>query len=502
MALKFDTRPIKVDQLGHQIGGGQFVQNEINIAGIQTTNRVTMHAETGRLSDSGGRARETLFLATPLFVDVDVSGTIGGTKATTDASLALVNDGLAAVHADCATFLAALGLTGAVYAGGGTANSPILVITGAGILAVTGATAAIMNPIRDQIDTNMHVAGALVNKIMRAVRMHPLDIETNPMREPPPDDYAQGSVGFNPPDQVSPDDPTRSDAGSGRAFGTDSPFTDPTPAITEDSGAANATGITKVAVDAALDNWRNNIETMAQRLAVATNTVAALTDSSTGTAQADRTLDFVITDVVDGFDADIADVGTDLAQKADTDASMVEVRDAIQELAEKARELASGVGAGDFVYDGGGSGLSSVIAAIDDTITDAATGATKAVMDPWAVTVDEAFDMIAVAINRVCDEVDVLPVVRAVFALGTTSSGNTAGNPVNRDVTDTFATNGLVDPFPGSTIAVSSGTAADPGQLSANIEGALLRAKNNVALLASVINECRTALGANLVKII
>ncbi len=171
MALKFDTKPVKVDQFGHQQGGGQFVQNEINQANIQQANRVLSHATTGRASSSGGTVRVSEFNATPLFVDVDVAtATLGTTKATLDASLALVNDALDAVIADANTVLTALGLVGATYAGGGTATSPIAAITDSGTALVTSATAANMNVIRIAMDTNMHVAGALVNKCARALR--------------------------------------------------------------------------------------------------------------------------------------------------------------------------------------------------------------------------------------------------------------------------------------------------------------------------------------------
>lgn len=497
MALKFDTKPVTVDQFGHQRGGGQFVQNEINQANIQQANRALTHAVTGRLSASGGRAKVAAFLATPLFVDVDVAtGTIGSTKATLDASLALVNDGLAAVIADANSVLTALGVAGAVYAGGGTAAATIAAITTSGTALATSAPAAAMNPIRAQIDTNMHVAGALVNKVMRAVRGRPLDIETKPDRQPPPDTYGAGSTGTNPGTTVG-------GGGSGAAFGNHAPFTDPTPAITEDSGTHAANGVTKVVLDAALANWAANVETLAQRLSVATFTPGALTDSSGGAAG-------VLGLVQPGFGPEagptgfvnVAEVGTTLATVADVNASMVEVRNAVEEVADKARELAAGLGVGDAVYDGGGVGSDGTIAVIDDTITAATTGSQAAEMNAWAAEVDQAFDGVAVLANRCAEEVGVAKLVRAVFAPGVTSSGSQSGNPVNADVPPVNPTSGLADPYPGAAIPVLSGSAADPGVLATVAAAALTQCADNVATLAAKLNEVRAALQSPLVKLV
>ena len=516
MATKFPTKPVSVDQFGHQQGGGQFVQNEINQANVQVANRVITHGETGRLSDGSGRANVSVFAAVAVAEDVDVAtDTIGPTKATLDAQLALTNDGISAVLADCNTLLVALGLTGVVNNGGGTPASPIAAMSGdSGTAAVTGPTAANLNPIRIQMDVAMHTAGALVNKIMRQIRMQPVDIQNNPMLEPPPDNYGQGSIGFNPPDGgvgpvVSPEEPTVSTAGSSRAFATDSPFSDPVGAITEDSGTFAGTGVTKAFCDAMLDLWRVNIETLATRLSVATFSVVALTDSSTGSAAADG----VVALVQLGFGATVADGGptgfvneaddsTDLALGADVDASWVEVRDGIEELGVKAQEIAAGLGVGDAVYDGGGAGTNDTIAAIDQAITAAAIGPQATEFNTWAVAVDIAFDMLTVLANRCSDEVGIARLVRPVFAPGVTSSNSEDGNPVNADVPPVNPSSGVLDPFPGSTIIVSSGTPADPGIKDLVAEAALVLCADNVATLAAKLNAVRTALQSPLVKLV
>lgn len=506
MTKLYDTRPIAVDQHGHRQGGGQIIQHEMNMANLQQANRVLSHGVTGRLSNIGGVPRVSEFLAVPEFPDdVDVAtGTLGPTKATLDASLDAIADAVSGLFVDANAVAALLGVATVVDGSGGTPASPIGAVGDSGTLAVTGPTKANMDVIRVDINTNMHTLGALVNKLLRNTRHHALLIETSPMRQPPPDDYNAGSIGGNPPTGDPPPaagDPVEKGGGSGLAFGAESPYTDPTPAIGVDSGAFAGTGQTKADMDDALTTWRDNLETLAYRMAVVTFTVVALTDNSGGTAQADDTLDLCTPDAENGFPADQADGGNTLADDADTDASLVEVRNAIEELAEKARELDGGLATGSNVYDGGGVGVDDTIAAIDTTIstTATATGPQKASLDAWALEADQAFDQIAVMVNRQAIEVGVGVLSRAIVAVGTESGGG-QGNPVNRDVSEVYATDGELDPFPGTTIPVTGGD-ADPGQVPADVSAALVRAQNNVALLAAKINEVRAALQAPLVRI-
>ncbi len=484
MVAKFNTRPVKVDQFGHQIGGGQNVQNEINQANIQQANRVLAFADTGRLSSSGGDARTSEFLAVPVMVDVDVAtGTIGSTKATVDASLALVNDGLDAVIADANSLAVILGIDVVTYVGGGTAASPIAAITDAGTVLTTSAPAADMNPIRIAINTNMHVAGAMVNKIMRALRLPPVNIETTPDRQPPPDTYGAGSP---------------NGGGSGLAFGEESPFVTTTPAITETSGTHASPAVTGAVLDAAFTVWRDNIETLATRLAVATNTIVALTDSTTGTAALSMA-------AITAFPVDTAEVGTTLAGGVTTDAEMDDIRDGIASLWSKANELAAGLGVQIRVYDGAGA-IANTLVAIG-AVTAVTTGVIQSAMEAWRVDVEETMDALAEFVNVIAGEVDVTPIVRVEI-----TSSFPFDNPVNplqekSDFNDTERAlsrwrTSQQDPSPGNVIAVTGGTPADPGQLKTDVDISFAEAADNLATLAAKINAIRTALAAPLVKLV
>lgn len=487
------SQVVKIDRFGALVDGGntrsQNPQNAINLAHVQQDNRALAHAETGRLSTSGGTAKQKDFLAVAAFEDVDVAtGTIGSTKATLDASLALVNDGLAAIFADANTLAAALVIPQVTYAGGGTAADPIDPITDSGTALTTSADAATMNPIRDEINTNMHTAAALVNKIARAIGHEPVNIEVMPDRQPPPDDYAGGSTGTN------PGTGTTGGGGSGEAFGANSPFTNPTPAITEDSGTHVSPGITKVALDAALVQWADNVETLATRLAVYTNTVVALTDSTTGTAGA------AITDVA-AFPADTADAATSLADKTTTEAEMTDIRAALASLFGKANELATGMGAAQRTYDGTGT-VSDTLAAIG-AVTPAATGVQQTEMNAFLVEVEEATDACAEFVNVLCGIMAVEPISRVVV-----TSSFPFDNPVNPQQERSTMASGTrfltsrQDPSPGATIPVDGGTAADPGQQAADVDSRFGDIADNLATLAAKINSVRTALAGPLVRIV
>jgi hypothetical protein len=379
-----------------------------------------------------------------------------------------------------------------VYAGGGTANDPILAITDSGVATANSATAVNMNPIRDQIDTNMHTVAALVNKVARAVGHEPVEVETSPDRQPPPDTYAAGSTGSN------PGTGTTDGGGSGQAFGKDSPFTDPTPAITEDSGTAIATGVNKITLDAALTTWTDNVETLATRLAVFTNTVLALTDSSTGVVGT-AILQIAV------FPADTADSSTSLADGTSNDAEMADMRNAMASLFAKANALAAGLGVPQRTYDGLGT-VSSTLAAVG-AVTPATTGVLAAAMNAWRLQVDLAFDALAEFVNDMAREVDVPTITRP-----TITASFPFDNPVNplQEKSDLNATTraqsrfqtSALTPAPGSAIAVTGGTPADPGQQAADVDVRFTTAIGNIATLASTINAIRTALGQPLVKVV
>ncbi len=484
---------VKVDQRGHVLDFGHIRARDpaiaIGLARQQEANRTATHGVTGRLSVSGGVAQRKDILAVRTFVDKTTAlSSDGSTKATLDASLALVNDALDALFFDANAAAATIGVAQVTYAGGGTKASPITAITGAGTALSTSTTAAIMNPIRDQIDTNMITAAALINRVIRATGHEPLGIEFSPMRQPPPDVYGAGS----------PDTPTSPAGGSGQAFGKDSPFTDPTPAITESSGTHVANGLTDVSLDGALDTWRNNVETMATRLALVTNTVVALTDSSTGTAQA------TIKDIA-AFPADTADSSTSLAQKAATETEMGDIVDAFNSLWDKANELSAGLGHATRTYDGGGTG-SDTLAAIG-AVTAAATGVLQANMATWLTDIETTTDALAEFVNDLCDRSGVAQIVRV-----TVTSSFLFDNPVNplqekaslnatEQALSRFATH-QQDPSPGSAIGTEGGTAADPGQQKADVDTRFANIADNIASLAAKVNGIRSALADPLVRIV
>ncbi len=490
---------IKVDQFGTVLDFGRSRSKNkemaVSIARQHESNRALTHAVTGRLSSGGGVAQVKDFKAVRSFADVDVAtGTIGGTKATTDASLALVNDALDALFFDANAVAAVLGIAQVVYAGGGTKASPINAITGAGVLAVTGATAAVMNPIRVQIDKNMHTVAALYNKIARAVGHEPVFIHTNPYLQPPPDTYDAGGTGLG---------GGTSAAGTGVAFGKDAPFTDPTPAITEDSGAANATGTTKAAIDAALDIWRNNVETLATRLAVVTNSVVVLTVSTGGV---DGTAVTAIT-VLPADDADLTAPGNEGPTEATLNAEIVDIKNSISSLFTKANALAEGLGVPQVTHDGGGT-ASDTLPAIGTSGADAATGPLKANMDPIILAWETSFDTLAEFINDMADVVDVPAITRV-----TITSSFPFDNPVNalQEKSDFNATQRALSRFRTSRLATSPGTGAidadggaygGVGQLNTTMDAMLVEVAATITTLGNQINSIRTALANPLVKIV
>ncbi len=494
--MSHSSQVIQVDAAGHVIGGFEKNTNaNLAIKRVQQANRVLSHAVTGRLSSSGGTAQLSDFLAVPPFVDVETAaGSLGPTIATLNTSLDNVTDALTAMAVDANLLAVALGITSITYGGGGAAASPIAAIGDSGTAADIQNLASEANPARIAINTNMHTIGALANKVLRALGHETLAIATTPDLQPPPDTYGAGSTGKNPPG--SPADPIVKGGGSGLAFGGESPFTTPTPLIDDsmtDGGAATI-GVTKAAWDAAITTWKNNIETMATRLAIATNTVIALTDSSTGTAGAAIV-------ALTAFPADSADSGTSLAQKASTDAEMVDMRAAVASLFFKANALAAGLGIPERTYDGGGT-VADTLAAVG-TVTLAATGVLQTEMELFRVDMNKAFDALAEHVNRIAEVVDVTQIDRIVI-----KSSFIFDNPVNpvqeRSTMESgtkFLTQDLT-PVPGSTIPVSGGTAADPGQQGTDVDITFTDIIDNIATIALTVNAIRTALAGPLVKII
>lgn len=479
MATRTDTGPVKVDQFGNLLRGGHDASKTIAMAQAATTARTTASGVSGRLSNAGGTPdSQNRILAVPDFTATDLSSGDGPTKGTLDSSLALVNDALAAIFTDANAVASALGIEQVTYNGGGTAASPINAITGAGSAGAQGPAVATMNTIRDQIDTNMHTAARLVNKLCRALWWSQLDVEDMPMRQPPPDSYGAGSTGTNSAHVKG--------GGSGQSFGEDSPYTDPTPAITENSGTHQNSGVSKEDLDDALDVWRNNVETMAHRLALMTNSVVALTDNSGGTAQTDNTID-----LLQAFDDDAA-LSSDGADDTEFEAAASALQLDIALLFSKANELAAGLGVPQITYNGGGAVANDTLEVIDDTLATDATGPVKSELDAWVTRVNEAFDACAFLVQNLAKVTGAKSVNR-----GASSTSAAFDNPVNPE-TKTHPTSGE----DGSGAIPTTFSTNATGQTDTAVEARLTAAKNNVALLAERINGIRTKVFDPLVQVV
>ena len=490
---------IKVDQFGTVLDFGRSRSKNkemaVSLARQHESNRALTHAVSGRLSSSGGAAQVKDFKAVRSFTDVDVAtGTIGGTEATVSSSLALVNDALDALFFDANAVALVLGIEQVSYAGGGTKASPINAITDSGTAANTSPIASVMNPIRVQIDKNMHTIAALYNKIARAVGHEPVFIHTNPYLQPPPDTYDAGGTGLG---------GGSSDAGTGVAFGKDAPFSDPTPAITESAATAAATGITKVSLDAAFTIWTNNVETLATRLALVTNSVVALTVSTAGV---DGTAVTAIT-ALPADDSDLTDPGNEGPTEATLNAEIVDIKNSIASLFTKANALAAGLGVPQVTHDGGGT-ASDTLPAIGTSGSDAATGPLKASMDVLILAWETSFDTLAEFINDMADVVDVPSITRV-----TITSSFPFDNPVNalQEKSDFNATQRALSRFRTSRLDTSPGSGAidadggvygGVGQLNTTMDALLVEVANTITTLGNQINSIRTALANPLVKIV
>lgn len=485
------SRIVKVDAAGNVLDFGAFRGQDpakaIALAQVQTSARTLAHAVSGRLSSSGGVPRIKEFLAVPAFVDEETAtGPLGPTIATLNASLDLVTDALAAIFTDANALAAVLGIPQVTYGGGGTPASPIDAITGAGSAADVQNLASEANPARIAINTNMHTAAALVNRIARAVGHEPVAIETSPYRQPPPDTYGPGGTGAG---------GGTSTGGSGLAFASESPFTDPTPSIDDSmtDGGGGTVGVTKAAWDAALDIWRDNIETLASRLAVITNTVVVITDSSAGVAQGSI-------QELTAFPADVAVGGGTGTDDTELEAAAAVVRLNVALLFSKANELASGHGMPEVTYNGTGAVANDTLEAVDDTLATAATGPVKTEMDAWAVRLNEAFDAVTAKVNQLCEMYGIEPLTRVVV-----TSSFPFDNPVNPQQEQSSMQSGtrfLTTGEDGSGAIPVTFAANATGQPDTEVEARLDAAADNMASIAAKINAVRTAMAAPLVRVV
>ena len=196
--------------------------------------------------------------------------------------------------------------------------------------------------------------------------------------------------------------------------------------------------------------------------------VAALTDSSGGNA--------ALAGGVQGVAAFVnaANAATNLAGKATTETALGKVKDAITELATKANEYATRLSVTGLTDSSGGATADGTIAALDLSVTAAATGAQATETNAIRLVINDACYELANLVNRLCIATDV--------TAATITKTNFAQN-----------SDGLVTK--NSTIAAIStgtGTAADPGITKAAMDAALVVWGANVAYLAAKLNALRT----------
>ncbi len=193
----------------------------------------------------------------------------------------------------------------------------------------------------------------------------------------------------------------------------------------------------------------------------------ALTDSSGGTAGA--TVQKLATLV------GAAASGSSLAGKATTETALDKVKDAITELATQTNLMLARLGLTTLTDSSGGAAADLTIAALDVSVTGAATGAVVATTNAIFATIDDAFYELGLKANILAKAVGIAPL--------TFSSG--------------FATkNGVI-----AAISTSTGTAADPGVTKVEMDAALVKMAANVKLLATRLNLFQSAAVSSIVVV-
>jgi len=189
--------------------------------------------------------------------------------------------------------------------------------------------------------------------------------------------------------------------------------------------------------------------------------IAALTDSSTG----DATPTAAEVQAVAAFEGAAAD-GSSLAGKASTETALGKVKNAVTELATKANAFAAALGVTGLTDSSGGTTADGTIAACDQSVTGATTGAVVATTNAIVTAINDGFHEIALVVNR------------CAVAVGHTELA----------IDETFATANGTAP----AIATETGTAADPGVTKVEMDAALVKWVDNIAFLAAKLNTFRT----------
>lgn len=199
--------------------------------------------------------------------------------------------------------------------------------------------------------------------------------------------------------------------------------------------------------------------------------ITALTDSSAGDATpASGQVDYVA-----AF-TNTANAATNLAGKATTETAIGKVKDAVTELVQKTNSFASRLGLDQFTDNSGGTTADGTIAALDQSVTAAATGALKTNTDAIFANLNKIFYNLTRKVNECAKACGV-----SELNISTTFTANVV-------MSDTIA-----------VIATDTGTAASPGVSKAEMDAALVKMANNVAYIAAKLNELRTASAAAVV---
>lgn len=182
-----------------------------------------------------------------------------------------------------------------------------------------------------------------------------------------------------------------------------------------------------------------------------------LTDSSTGVASGTGLLPASSTAV------NIAQSGSNLADKATTEAAMVTVLNALATLYAKANTAATSLGLATITYNGGGTGGGNTVAAVTKVVTGATTGVPATTYNVFTSGANNAVYQLAVLVNKL---------------------GAATGYGV---VLNTTAFKGTLSSATIAAISTATGTAVAPSVAQTTAQADLTILANNVATLAAAV---------------
>lgn len=237
------TKPIVLDKFGG-VSSGYAGSGDLTRLLAQSIARLQFGATVALIDGSTGTASLTraVQLVAP-FKDAAASGSNLATKATVGAALVTVQNAQATLFNRVNKALAKLGLDTIAYNGGGvigasgSAGDPddlsIQAVTKSTTAAATGIPAAALQVTADALNASFYDLSVLTNRLSRAVGVDDLAVFVGAPRST-------------------------------------------VPALAALGGADAAPGVTKVAADAALVVWANNVATIAARLNAITSATQPL----------------------------------------------------------------------------------------------------------------------------------------------------------------------------------------------------------------------------------